>query len=899
MNPNEIEDTGSCVQAPVPTTPEEVNNRPGLSAIRYRIGSYNSFREEMIKQIGSYRLKAKETPNLQGWTSRDSDDYGIALMEMWAYLADILTFYQERIANEAYLRTATLPESVRRLAAFLDYKPSPGVAASVLLAFTAEKDKSVQIPVKLKVQSVPGENEKPQKFETIETVNAEFRLNQIKVLPEPQPTNPFSGSSAALDPGADAQTVSQLAPGDKFVIFSEDGYVEEKEIKSLLQAEEGLTRINWEPPMQPISLKNPRAFKFLRKLRLFGYNAPSCYLKSDIDKNGSIVWKNVQSDFSVFQGSQLNLDSIYDDVKRGTEILVKVDGLYAFTWKEDNERLIDFLKHRFCINWPTKDGIKENGIDNIIEMKSDQKSLTLKLSDNNTEVTLWIDGVITAKFIAKIEDNKRNIYTNPNFAVLTEITNTHLSAVTLGPLSATVTAVDIKPPINDICDLRMAEIYILGPEIKFWKKTYPDEISGDNFYIDIKALDKIEPQRTILLDDKSYEPQQAIITSSTNVDLEGDGKQEYLKVHFSPSLARSLDTKSAKLWGNVARATHGETIDGEVLGNGDASMTFQSFTLSKDHVTFIPQEGSLHGAANSLKVYVDGIEWKEVMSFVGHGEKERLYKTEIDDNSKMIVQFGDGIRCARPASGSGNITATYRQGLGKCGNVGAGKLKTLLDKPLGLKSVENPGEASGGADPESKDSVKKNAPNTVRTFDRIISLKDFEDAAREFTGIAKARSSWSWDGEEQAVDLVVACDDNIDLSPDVKPRLISYLNYRRDTNLKLNVRNRKKRYVVIEAAIKVDPSRIKEEVKSRVIESLKNHFSFDNMVLGLPVHLSEVYRVIQGVDGVNAALISKLQFKNSQRKADYVQEHLDVGPGELITIEDSLNDVVVNFGVIS
>jgi hypothetical protein len=141
MNPAEIDGKAESDQALLPATPEDVYNRPGLSAIRYRIGSYDSFREAMIKKISSYKLNAEEGPVLQAWTSRDSDDYGIALMEMWAYIGDILTFYQERIANEAYLRTAILPESIRRLASFLDYRPFPGIAATAFLAFTIEKDK--------------------------------------------------------------------------------------------------------------------------------------------------------------------------------------------------------------------------------------------------------------------------------------------------------------------------------------------------------------------------------------------------------------------------------------------------------------------------------------------------------------------------------------------------------------------------------------------------------------------------------------------------------------------------------------------------------------------------------------------------------------------------------------
>ena len=133
-----------CCEAAAPPTPETIKNRPELSSIRYRVGTYASFRQAMIEAIA-------RKPALKRWTTRASDDYGIALLEMWAYLADILTFYQERIANEAFLRTARLRESVLRLASFVGYRPSSGVAATAYLAFTVEKGKQVKIPIGLLV----------------------------------------------------------------------------------------------------------------------------------------------------------------------------------------------------------------------------------------------------------------------------------------------------------------------------------------------------------------------------------------------------------------------------------------------------------------------------------------------------------------------------------------------------------------------------------------------------------------------------------------------------------------------------------------------------------------------------------------------------------------------------
>lgn len=64
---------------------------------------------------------------LRKLTSREADDATIALLDAWATVADVLTFYQERIANEGYLRTATERRSVLELARLVGYQPRPGV----------------------------------------------------------------------------------------------------------------------------------------------------------------------------------------------------------------------------------------------------------------------------------------------------------------------------------------------------------------------------------------------------------------------------------------------------------------------------------------------------------------------------------------------------------------------------------------------------------------------------------------------------------------------------------------------------------------------------------------------------------------------------------------------------
>src|SRR5262245_33419599 len=165
---------GCCEGLPPPSAPE---NRPGLPTLTYRIGTHATFLRHLLARL-PVQTVPPDDPNgtrpLAALTSRAGDDPAVALLDAWAAVADVLTFYQERIANEGYLRTATERRSVLELARAIGYELQPGVAASTYLAFTLEDAAGAPghatLEVGTKVQSVPGPGEKPQTFETAETL---------------------------------------------------------------------------------------------------------------------------------------------------------------------------------------------------------------------------------------------------------------------------------------------------------------------------------------------------------------------------------------------------------------------------------------------------------------------------------------------------------------------------------------------------------------------------------------------------------------------------------------------------------------------------------------------------------------------------------------------------------
>jgi predicted phage baseplate assembly protein len=164
-------------------TPLSLYNRPGLNSLVYRVGTYADFRATMQMDLSSAAL-----PALAGLRTRELDDASMALLDAWAVGADVLSFYQERIANEGYLRTATERRSVLELGKLLDYRLRPGVAASVYLAYTIDGNSGpVTIPAGSRAQSVPAPGQQMQTFETSDDLDAQNEWNALQPrLTQPQ-----------------------------------------------------------------------------------------------------------------------------------------------------------------------------------------------------------------------------------------------------------------------------------------------------------------------------------------------------------------------------------------------------------------------------------------------------------------------------------------------------------------------------------------------------------------------------------------------------------------------------------------------------------------------------------------------------------------------------------------
>ncbi|HEX8162195.1 MAG TPA: hypothetical protein VF538_10000 [Pyrinomonadaceae bacterium] len=808
-----------CCQPEAELTPLSVENRPGLSMVAYRIGTYASFRETMLQTIA-------RTPELASLTTRRSDDYSITLLELWSAVCDILTFYQERYANESFLRTASSRESVGRLANLIGYSLRPGVAALARVALTVESGQTVSVPKGLRVQSVPGQDELPQTFETIETLTADARLNSLRVFPQPSSSvGPLAAgqATATLERRTqDPALAAALAPGQHVVLFNDrtSAVQEEKEVDTVITQDDRAV-LTWKTPVKSGAwTSSTKAFKFGRTFRLFGHNAPANVLTPE----------SIGGDPTRIRWNFATLTS------------------YAYP-SASAEETNSGGASRLCL-----DGRHEG-------LSVGQKLLVADGAGNRSLVT---------------------------------ITQIDQAQDTLGALTDTVTRLWVVPDttpataITPLSDRRKVVVYELtSPVITFWPSRYGNTITGSAVYLPGKSFTDekgagVEVNRTIernafkagvrlhpsdiakgrevMLTDASGAVVTATVLDTPTITPPDANGFCHLVIQLDTDEPLGLDTSTAILLGNVLLASHGETVRNEIIGNGDAAAKYQRFSLKKRPLTYVPGATS-GGTQSSLQVLVGGVRWQEVASLYGQPSDATVYSTRQADDGTTVVQFGDGASGAVLPTGAGNVVATYRVGSGLVGRVGGAKLTTMLDRVKGLSAATNPLPAEGGADPEAIEDARRNAPRTVRTFGRAVSLRDFEDLVTASGEVAKAQATWVWDGLAQAIHLTVAAQAGAVFGDSALRLLGDGLTASRDPNHRLILANYKSVPVRLQATVNVDPNYVRKDVLAAARAAVLDELSFDTRRLGQPVHLSDVFRVLQENDGVVFVDIDVLMFK--------------------------------------
>lgn len=169
----------------------------------------------------------------------------------------------------------------------------------------------------------------------------------------------------------------------------------------------------------------------------------------------------------------------------------------------------------------------------------------------------------------------------------------------------------------------------------------------------------------------------------------------------------------------------GEAIT-EGVGTSDGTAD-QLFSLERSPIC-------LNSGGNAtISIDVNGEVYSPRTTFLGAGATDAVFVYRVTSDEEVLIRFGDGINGKIPPTGD-TIIASYRINGGSAGNrAGIGTI-TQHDSLVGVVSVYNLNQPSGGSDPETILEAKKKGPRSIRALDRCVTLDDFESMALLTTG---------------------------------------------------------------------------------------------------------------------------------------------------------------------
>jgi predicted phage baseplate assembly protein len=788
-------------------------------------------------------------------STRSTDDPAIALLDAWAVTADVLAFYQERIANEGYLGTATERRSILELARAIGYELKPGVAANALLAFDLEDAKgaprTATIDTGVKVMSEPGQDEKPQTFETIEKV--ETRADWNKLRPRVTQTQPLNLTADTIYV---AGTSTGLKPGDVMVLANPDAA--EKAAARRVQKIEADVKLNWtrvDFSVTPAPVPAPKPPVFFPGV-IVGHGREFVHdIGTDIFAH-SFSERNLTTYLSI-QGWQGQLVQIHAGTPPRPAPLPPSTGAFAMRARvgifghnaprQESLPKPDSLRGTdpFSKSW---DGTNERSI-----WKDSQGTLRTEV---DTFLERAVSEVTTKGWV--VFDAAQVPMRPYQVATVTE------ASVADYALSAKATGLTLQNPDGsnptkpDELKTRRTTAYVQSERLNLAELPIPEPIAAGETSL---TLD-----RMVL----GLHAGQAVLLRGESQDVVGVEFRELLHLkeithaggfttlQFDSPLIYSYVRNTVTMNANVALATHGETVK-EVLGSGDAAKPNQKFALKRPPLTYI-SAATPSGGKSELIVRVNGVAWTEVTSLFGLEPTAQSFIVRISDDAKATIIFGDGINGARLPTGQENVTAVYRTGIGPEGEVAADKLKILMTRPLGVRGVTNPLAASGAEAPEKLDQARENAPTTVLTLDRIVSLGDYADFANAFSGIGKAHAVPLAHGELQLIYVTVALSSGAAPAPNdpVLDHLRAAMDKVRDPGVHVLVGGYEEIFFRVTAELRIDSRYQSELVLDAASSALQAAFEFAKRDFAQPVAAAEVITILQSVPGLVAVDLNEL-----------------------------------------
>ena len=662
------------------TFPQVICNPPGLSTFPYRIGDYVAFRHRLLQSLPG------ET-ELTQWRPGATGDLAVQMMEWCAYVFDILTFYNERIANEDYLGTAQLPESVNHLVQVLGYRPRPALGSTGTLAALLSPGARLPVilPAGMAIQSKPGPGQPPQVFELAGQASLtapDLIAANVAVVAPNAWLLPQDGSNWVWLSGK----VSGIKAGDRLLLIQAallsaqsiggSGYQWIMVSGTAPQTDplgNPVTQVSFTPVAGTID-RGAQAADYV--LLRSGQSSPLWGFPTNSDK------------VSAVNGTTIELASLARAATPGSLLLLDVAGAAG-------------------------------------------------LSATAVIVQGYAEAVWYADCGAGQPATPAPVVSPPGSVPVIGIPHSEISFASLANVGAWNTAaaqVTVRFGWTPVGQLMPA---ITAQDVQY--------SGGSTALVPAPGAAAFPTAASaVLLEDPAGNA-----ASATTAPAASPGAITLAFGQPSNLPAAGLASPISVMFNQVP-VTRGKTVASEVLGSGNPVVAGQDFTLSQSPVTYFADPASVSGDgfSSTVTVWVNSVEWQEQQSFYNQTPTAQVFVLREDDQGQTHVTFGDGVNGALLPTGTNNVTATYRYGAGAAAPASETLTVVITPQP-GLKGVRNPLPPTGGNDADSAARLSTLAPQSVLTFNRAVSLDDYAAIAATAAGVTQVVAGFAFDAQAQ------------------------------------------------------------------------------------------------------------------------------------------------------
>lgn len=844
--------------------PRRPLNRPALDRIGYRIGAYPDFVESMLRGIN-------RAPALQAWTHRGADDPGIALLEGAAILGDILSFYQERYANEAFLRTATWRESIAELVRLTGYRLAPGVGGHATFAFEVKGSTPLTLPAGFPLKADLAELEKPADFRTDAELIAYPHLSRLHLYRPRHYPGTLSANSTTLElqtvagvSGPLSADAAKLKAGDRLMLLPAEPawtgtggtmttqqtpqVVKIKAVRQVLDR----TLVDLDAPVAETWTAPVSAWRLGRSFRHFGHNAPAKYTQAT-STNG------------------------------------KIDGAREYSTEYLRDVSPDNMQIGYAAGSLFGGGpLRINPFNDPDLLPLDQEVKDLLPNSQIIVQTRIVDPDDQVQALSVLRTLKRVRSDSLAFAALTGASSVPTldaplvreSRDTASEINAGYAFLQTAPFSADIRDFVVHEV--TSPALRMVPPAQPGAaaFSGGNdvlcFYGTQAEAQTLVGRRLLLVDAAGR------LADLVNTDLASDfvlsaGQHEprlwTLSFNRPPAPFQPADFDEempvVTVYGNLADSSQGKAEAETVLGNGDARLRFQTFKLPKAPLTYHLSAGATPPQQPQLEVRVDGRLWTQVDSLYGRTADAQVYLVRQDAEGQSYLQFGDGETGARLPSGINNVSAAWHTGIGAYGPLKPGSVPSAGMRLNGLDKVQLPGPVSGGAQAEAETLARRAAPGKVQGLGRLVSLADYESEVLAIPGVVSATAAWDLKDGVPALVLRLLLSGGREAEFEaVRTTVQGWQKCRGPDRFPVAVEQAFLRYLWLDVNYAGDPALARDELESAMRAALglvgeTNHetsglFGLARRRLGEREYASRIEGVLQQVAGVNWCKVSAL-----------------------------------------